>query len=444
MANIFPFQALRYDPSKVSPAQVVTQPYDKITPAMQDQYYAASPYNLVRIILGKPQAGDNDQQNVYTRAAASLQQWRAEGVLVPDPEPSLYLYTQTFKVPGDASGAIAERRGLIALGQVEDYDHKVVFRHEQTLSKPKADRLNLLRATQAHCGQIFMLYTDPAGEIDNALRQSGPPTVEVRDQYDVLHRMWKISDPAVIRTVQAKMADKKLIIADGHHRYETALTYRNENRNQSSPDLQAPFERVMMTFVNMDAPGLVVLPTHRVVFGMENFSIFDTAAKLQENFEVEDLGPLTNAAAALDRLHQVGKDSSALLAVTSHGCFLLRSRTEQHSKSLAGLSERQRALDVVQLHKLVLEEALGMSEDDIRDQKHLKYVRDAREAIEEVRNGANVAFIMNPARMEQMRDVAFAGEVLPQKSTDFYPKMLSGLTIYSLEEAAQGSAPGGH
>jgi uncharacterized protein (DUF1015 family) len=444
MANIFPFQALRYDPSKVSPAQVVTQPYDKITPAMQDQYYAASPYNLVRVILGKSQAGDNDQQNVYTRAAASLQQWRAEGVLVPDPEPSLYLYTQTFNVPGDASGAIAERRGLIALGQVEDYDHKVVFRHEQTLSKPKADRLNLLRATQAHCGQIFMLYTDPAGEIDNALRQSGPPTVEVRDQYDVLHRMWKISDPAVIRTVQAKMADKKLIIADGHHRYETALTYRNENRNQSSPDLQAPFERVMMTFVNMDAPGLVVLPTHRVVFGMENFSIFDTAAKLQENFEVEDLGPLTNAAAALDRLHQVGKDSSALLAVTSHGCFLLRSRTEQHSKSLAGLSERQRALDVVQLHKLVLEDALGMSQDDIRDQKHLKYVRDALEAIEEVRNGANVAFIMNPVRMEQMRDVAFAGEVLPQKSTDFYPKMLSGLTIYSLEEAAQGSAPGGH
>jgi uncharacterized protein (DUF1015 family) len=411
---------------------------------MQDQYYAASPYNLVRVILGKSQAGDNDQQNVYTRAAASLQQWRAEGVLVPDPEPSLYLYTQTFKVPGDASGAIAERRGLIALGQVEDYDHKVVFRHEQTLSKPKADRLNLLRATQAHCGQIFMLYTDPAGEIDNALRQSGPPAVEVRDQYDVLHRMWKISDPAVIRTVQAKMADKKLIIADGHHRYETALTYRNEMRNQANLDLQAPFERVMMTFVNMDAPGLVVLPTHRVVFGMESFSIFDMAAKLQENFEVEDLGPLTNAAAALERLHQAGKDSTALLAVTSHGSFLLRSRAEQHSNGLAGLSERQRALDVVQLHKLVLEDALGMSEDDIRDQKHLKYVRDAHEAIDEVRNGANVAFIMNPVRMEQMRDVAFAGEVLPQKSTDFYPKMLSGLTIYSLREAAQGSAPGGH
>jgi uncharacterized protein (DUF1015 family) len=266
----------------------------------------------------------------------------------------------------------------------------------------------------------------------------------VRDQYDVFHRMWKISDPAVIRTVQAKMADKKLIIADGHHRYETALTYRNEMRNGTTPDLRAPFEWVMMTFVNMDAPGLVVLPTHRIVFGMEDFAIFDMAAKLQENFEVEDLGPLTHAAAALDRLHQAGKDTTALLAVTSHGTFLLRSRAEQHSKNLAGLSQRQRVLDVVQLHKLVLEDALGMSEEDIRDQKHLKYVRDANEAVDEVRNGANVAFIINPVRMQQMRDVAFAGEVLPQKSTDFYPKMLSGLTIYSLEEAAQGSAAGGH
>jgi uncharacterized protein (DUF1015 family) len=421
----------------------VTQPYDKITPAMQDDYYAASPYNLVRVILGKTQPGDNDQENVYTRAAASLQQWQAAGVLMPDAEPSIYLYTQSFKVPGDASGATAERRGLIALGQVEDYERKIVFRHEQTLSKPKADRLNLLRATQAHCGQIFMLYTDPAQEIDRTLRQSGAPTVEVRDQYDVLHRMWKVSDPTIIRTVQAKMADKKLIIADGHHRYETALNYRNEMRTHGDRSLQAPSERVMMTFVNMDSPGLVVLPTHRVVFGMENSAIFDTVAKLRPNFEIEDLGPLTNLDGALERLHQAGKANTALLAVTSHGGLLLRSRAQQHSRNLDGLSERQRALDVVQLHKLVLEDALGMSESDIRDQKHLKYVRDAREAIDEVSQGANVAFVMNPVRMDQMRDVAFAGEVLPQKSTDFYPKMLSGLTIYSLEEAVKGSASGG-
>jgi uncharacterized protein (DUF1015 family) len=444
MANVFPFQALGYDSSKVSPAKVVTQPYDKITPAMQDEYYASSPYNLVRIILGKPEPGDNDQQNVYSRAAASLQQWRAEGILVRDPQPAIYLYTQTFKVPGDRSGATAERRGFIALGQVEDYDSKIVFRHEQTLSKPKADRLNLLRATQAHCGQIFMLYSDPAGEVDKALAQSGPATVEVRDQYDVIHRMWRVSDPAVIRAVQAKMADKKLIIADGHHRYETALTYRNESRNKANVDRTAPFERVMMTFVNMDASGLVVLPTHRVVFGMESFDLSKIGAKLEENFEIEYLGSATDADAALAQLREAGKDTTALLAVTLNGTFLLRSRPQQHSKKLEALSERQRALDVVQLHKLILEDALGMSEEDIRDQKHLKYVRDAHEAIDAVRNGANVAFIINPVRMDQMREVAFAGEVLPQKSTDFYPKLLSGLTIYSLEEASQGSASGRH
>ena len=444
MAKVFPFRALRYNPSKVKPAEVVTQPYDKITPDMQDRYYAASPYNLVRVILGKSQSRDNERESVYTRAAACVNQWRTDGVLVPDAEPSIYLYTQTFRVPGDSSSTVMERRGFIALGQLEDYDQKVVFRHEQTLSKPKADRLNLLRATQAHFGQLFMLYTDPAAEIDAALRPSTLPTVEVRDEYDVLHRMWKISDRETIQAVQAKMADKKLIIADGHHRYETALNYRNEMRKQADGDSSDPYERVMMTFVNMDAPGLLILPTHRVVFGLENFSIFEMVGKLQVNFEVEDTGPLTNTEGALERLHQAGKDRTALLAVTSHGGFLLRSRPEIKWNGATGLSERQRALDVVQLHKLVLEGALGLSEEDIRDQKHLKYQRDALEAVNEVARGANAAFLMNPVRMEQVRDIAFAGEVLPQKSTDFYPKLLSGLVGYSLEEATQSSATGGH
>src|SRR5580700_5037448 len=176
MADISPFRALRYNSSKVSPGDVMTQPYDKITPAMQDKYYQSSPHNLVQVILGKQQSGDNEQQNVYTRAASLLQKWQDEGVLQPDAEPSLYVYSQIFKVPGDPSGSEAERRGFIALGRVEDYDRKVVFRHEQTLSKPKADRLNLLRATQAHCGQIFMVYSDPADEVAKILKQNGPPT----------------------------------------------------------------------------------------------------------------------------------------------------------------------------------------------------------------------------------------------------------------------------
>ncbi len=239
------------------------------------------------------------------------------------------------------------------------------------------------------------------------------------------------------------MADKKLIIADGHHRYETALNYRNEMRKQAGARASEPYERVMMTFVNMDAPGLLILPTHRVVFGLEDFSIFGMVAKLQVNFEVEDLGPLTEVETALEQLREAGRDRTALLAVTSHGGFLLRSRPEIKWNGATDLSERQRALDVVQLHKLVLEGALGLSEEDIRDQKHLRYVRDAREAVNQVREGANVAFLMNPVRMEQVRDIAFGGEVLPQKSTDFYPKLLSGLVAYSLQEAAQTLAVGG-
>ncbi len=442
MADIIPFRALRYNPSKVPPGDVMTQPYDKISPAMQDRYYAASPYNLVRIILGKPQPGDNEQDNVYTRAAGWLRQWQNEGVLLRDAEPSIYVYAQRFTVPGDPAGPEIERRSFIALGRVEDYDRKNVFRHEQTLSKPKADRFNLLRATQAHCGQIFMVYSDPAGAVDGTLQQNGTPAVEVRDEYGVLHRMWKVSDPQVIASVQKKMADKKLIIADGHHRYETALNYRNEMRRQSDGNLQAATERVMMTFVNMDSPGLLVLPTHRVVFGLDDFSIFEMVAELRKYFEVEDLGPVAGVAGAMQHLHRAGKDRTALLAVTTHGAFLLRTRSDMQSASLSGLSEQQRGLDVVQLHKLVLEETLGMSEEDIRAQKHLKYVRDAAEAADEVGKGAQVAFLMNPVRMEQVRDIAFAGQVLPQKSTDFYPKMLSGLTIYSLREAAQGTAGG--
>jgi uncharacterized protein (DUF1015 family) len=443
MAKIYPFRALRYDPAKVAVTNVVTQPYDKITPSMQHRYYSASPYNLVRVILGKAELGDDEQHNVYTRAAASLQQWRAEQVLVRDPEPSIYLYTQTFRVPGDSWETQRERRGFIAAGQIEEYDQKVVFRHERTLSKPKADRLNLLRATQAHFGQIFMLYSDPAGAVDFAMAQSRPPDVEVRDEYDVIHRMWKVSDPATVQKVQAGMADKRLIIADGHHRYETALNYRNEMRKQFGVVADAPYERLMMTFVNMDAPGLAVLPTHRVVFGLKDFDVSSTIAKLGRYFDVEDLGPVTDVNAATEKLRESGKERTALLAVTANSGFLLRALPNQQSNALAGQSEQQRALDVVQLHKLVLEETLGMSEEDIRNQEHLKYLREARDAVEEVHHGANVAFLMNPVRIDHVRDIAFSGEVLPQKSTDFFPKLLSGLTIYSLEDAAQVAVAGG-
>jgi len=436
MADILPFRALRYNLNKVSAAEVLTQPYDKITPTMQDRYYELSPYNLVRVILGKTGPADNENQNIYTRAAGSLKNWQAEGVLEQDAEPSIYVYSQTFKIPGDPAGAEAERRGFIALGRVDDYDNKVVFRHEQTLSKPKADRLNLLRATAAHCELIFMVYDDPADEVGKILAQKGAPTLELRDEYGVLHRMWKVSDPATVAAAKAKMADKKMIIADGHHRYETALNFRNEMRAQhGSSDPEAAYERVMIAFVNMDAPGLVILPTDRVIFGLENFNIFSKAAEVMQYFDIQDLGAVTDVSQAVQQLREAGQDRTALLAVTAQNAFLLRARDNSPVAALQGVSEQQRKLDVVQLHKLMLEEIIGMSEEDIRAQKYLKYIRDAEEAVNDVRSGgAQIAFLMNPVRMEQVRDIAFAGEVMPQKSTDFYPKMLSGLTIYSVVE----------
>jgi uncharacterized protein (DUF1015 family) len=281
MAHIEPFRALRYDPTRVPIPQVVTQPYDKITPEMQEGYYAASPYNLVRVILGKQHADDHTGDNRYSRASNFFRKWRQDGIFLQDAEPALYLYVQRFTVPGitgKGSTSELERRGIIALGRIEDYSAGVVFRHEQTLAKPKADRLDLLRATRAHFGQLFMLYSDPAGEIDGSLKADRAPDLETRDEYGVSHQVWKIADPALVSLVRDKMRDKKLVIADGHHRYETALNYRNEQRSTrpaSASAGAAPYERVMMTLVNMDSPGLVILPTHRVVHGLESFCAAD-------------------------------------------------------------------------------------------------------------------------------------------------------------------------
>lgn len=450
MAHIQPFRALRYDPARVALADVVTQPYDKITPEMQDRYHAASPYNLVRVILGKQQSGDHAGENTYTRAAGFFLDWRRQGIFVQDPQPSIYVYSQRFRIPG--GNTEVERRGFVALGRVEDYSAGVVFRHEQTLAKPKADRLELLRATRAHFGQIFMLYSDPNGEIETLLSSENAADMQVRDEYGALHQVWRISDPALLDLVHGKMRDKKLIIADGHHRYETALTYRNERRSMAAsvpagvpreyPSGKAttdsggtpPYESVMMTFINMDSPSLVILPTHRVIHGLSSFSPDQFRDKARAYFSVEEVDSGINAERATTILREAGRTGTALLAASVGRTFLLDRPKAFDSAIFAGLSLDQQSLDVVQLHKCLLERVLGLSEESIRNQQNIRYVRAADEALDQVRRGqANMAFFMNPVRMLQVRDIALAGEVLPQKSTDFYPKLLSGLTIYALE-----------
>ena len=443
MASIYPFRAWRYNPSAVKLDDVVTQPYDKISPAMQQAYYQRSPFNLVRIILGLPELFDAERgESVYTRAARDFSAWREQGVLAQEKDPCIFAYSQRFKVPcGDI---IKERRGFIALGRLHDYADRVVFRHEQTLSKPKSDRLNLLKATHAHFGQIFMLYSDPAGSVEEILYdENGPAEAEVTDEYGVLHRLWRIADPAAIRLLITAMDDKKLIIADGHHRYETALNYSREHAPADPapseyeysasqlPHPPYPEAAVMMTFVNMDSDGLVILPTHRVVHSLPGFDPAAFAHAAEEFFTVEKL-PESDASAYIELLGR--QQGTTFVAVTRTGALLLRSKPEAVSSALAHLPERQRQLDLSHLHSIILDRLLGLDAEKVREQTNLRYLRDAAEAVDQVRRSeADVAFLTNPVTMEQLREVAFAGDVMPQKSTDFFPKLLSGLAIYALD-----------
>jgi uncharacterized protein (DUF1015 family) len=446
MARIYPFRAWRYNPSQVSLGDVVTQPYDKISPSMQQVYYQRSPYNLIRVILGLPELTDAETgQTVYTRADGYLKDWKQKGVLVQEKEPAIFAYSQRFTVPG--TDVVKERRGFIALGHVHEYAEKVVFRHEQTLSKPKGDRLNLLKATRSHFGQIFMLYSDPAGSVDKILYDNaGPADGEVTDEYNVLHRVWRVTDPATIRLLTTAMADKKLIIADGHHRYETALNYSKEHApteqagasETSTTQLQlAPYPEaaVMMTFVNMDSDGLVVLPTHRVVHSLKNFDAAAFAKAAEEFFTVEAL-PATDATSYMETLKTktVPATVPAFVAVTKAGAYLLTSKVEKVNAALADQPERQRNLDLTHLHSIILDKLLGLDAEKVREQTNIRYLRSADDAVAQARSGeADVTFLTNPVTMEQLKEVAFAGDVMPQKSTDFFPKLLTGLAIYSLD-----------
>lgn len=449
MARIYPFRALRYDTGKVSLEDVVTQPYDKITPAMQQRYYERSPYNLVRVILGKSEPGDNEESNVYTRAAEYLKAWRKEHILREEVEPALYGYSQTYTVPH--TDEVRERRGFIALGHLYDYADKVVYRHELTHAKAKSDRMSLFKATRTYCEQIYMLYSDPAFTAERLIFQTSPDgstapaDLTITDEYDVVHRVWKLTDPSLINLILTAMADKKLIIADGHHRYETSVAYAKERSAQLRLPLNRPPEEdgrlgpghlpeppfpeaaMMMTFVNMDAPGITILPTHRVVFGLEGFTTEAFLKAAEEFFTVAEV-------ASPDPAPLAAAEGVAFLAVTAKGSYLLTAKAEAVAKALASLSPRQAQLDVVQLHAIVIERVLGLTAETIRLGGHLRYLREAAEAVDEVKRGeADLALLIRPVTLDQLRDISLSGDVMPQKSTDFYPKLLSGLAIYALD-----------
>jgi uncharacterized protein (DUF1015 family) len=442
MASIYPFRAFRYQAEKAGTKldNLVTQPYDKINAKLQEKYYGLSPYNLVRLIRGRSEPGDNGQ-NVYTRAAGWLEEWARQGLLAQEAQPALYPYFQEYTVPGTQERRL--RKGFIALGRLEDYAAGIVHRHEMTLSGPKLDRLELLRHTRAHFGQIFMIYSDPKGEVDKLLdRVAGAEAPqEVTDDYADRHRLWAVTETATLKRFQELMAEKKLIIADGHHRYETALAYRDECRRQTGrSDPEAPHEKVMMTFINMDGPGVTILPTHRVVANLPGFNFQAFREKASAFFDwyayPREQGK-GGAARLLRGLAERGAERPSF-AVGAAGepalyLFLLKVNVDL-AKELPEVSPRQQKLDLVVLHRLLLDRCLGVDEESVRQEKNLHYLREWQDALGMVEKGkAPVAFLVNPIRVEQVREVAFSGETLPQKSTDFYPKLLSGMTIYRLD-----------
>jgi uncharacterized protein (DUF1015 family) len=456
MAEIRPFRAYRYDTHRVALQDVLTQPYDKITPAMQERYYAASLNNLIAIEKGKVLPGDSATDNVYTRAAKKLDEWIAEKILVHDAAASIYVYAQDYLVPGKQSRRT--RIGFIALGRVEDYDRNVVFPHERTLSAPKADRIELLRATRAQTGQLFMLYDDASRKIENWLdeiaRKNTP--IEMRDEFDVTHRLWPVSDADLIRRIEAAMAPQKLVIADGHHRYETALNYRNENRAKAGkadpPDENAAYEFAMMTFINTHSKGLTILPTHRVLRNLEDFDFdrfrksvspyFDWYSYPFQNPEERtasyaefrrDLEGANHGRRAIG-IYAGGVPAGGVrAAVEAYYLFLLR-RDLDLEVLLPDLSEAQRGLDVLLLHRIIFEKGLGITAEAVEAEKYVGYERQIDAAIAAVDRGeAQLACLLNPVLVQRVTQIALGGGVLPQKSTDFYPKLLSGETVYRVE-----------
>jgi uncharacterized protein (DUF1015 family) len=479
MAEIHPFRAYRYDTNRVALKDVLTQHYDKITPEMQERYYAASAYNLIAIEKGKPAAGDTPENNVYTRAEAKVEEWIAAKILVRDGAPSVYVYAQDYLVPGTQTRRT--RIGFIALGRVEDYSAGVVFPHERTLSAPKADRIELLRHTRAQTGQLFMLYDDKSRKIETLLEDIARrnAAIEMRDEFDVLHRLWPVSDADTIRRIETAMAPQKLVIADGHHRYETALNFRNENREKAmakgeraepnssivpAGDKNAAYEFAMMTFINTHSKGLTILPTHRLVRNLDGFDFerfrksvgpyFDwysypfadaeeraaSYAEFRRDFEGSNHGrrgigvysgslfnPTRTTGAGPGAWPGTGAGANAFYL------FLLR-RDVDLELLLPDLSEGQRGLDVVLLHRVMLEKGLGITAEAVEAEKFISYEREMEKAIGAVDRGeAQMACLLKPVRVEQVTEIALAGGVLPQKSTDFYPKLLSGETIFRIE-----------
>ena len=426
------FRAFRFDKAVVgNVGDCIAPPYDVINPAQQVRLYERNPHNIVRIDLGKTTPQDTAAGNQYTRAAECLKAWLKDGALKQDKKEMLYAYVQDFKV----GSRDFQRSGFIGLGQLEEFG-KGVRPHEKTLDGPKADRLNLTRATGAQFGKIFMLYDDPKGIADAAIRKAmaGQAMVDAVDDEGVRHRLFGIGEAQDVKAISEMMADRQVIIADGHHRYETAVNYWKETGNPNAG-------WSMMTFINMRNPGLIILPTHRLVGSLASFDIKALVKKLNKNFEVAhfeyEQGEKDQARKEMFAWmkEEYGDKHSAFGIYAGEGAFYAAVlKNPAAMDAVKDKSRPWRMLDVSVLHKLILEDMLGIGEKELANETNIEYIKDIGSAlvhsIEAVDSGTNQAvFFMNPTRIEEVRAVAGEGEKMPQKSTFFHPKVYTGLTI---------------
>jgi uncharacterized protein (DUF1015 family) len=413
--------------------QLVSPPYDVIDGPMRASLAARSPYSFVELDL--PESGTEDR---YAHAAALYRSWLSSGVMRQDEAPSFYIYWQRFAGP---DGREVLRKGFLGLTRLHEYADKVVLPHERTLSGPKADRLALMVATQAQLSQIFLLYSDPAGVVDAALAAAteAPPLLDTRTEDGVHHQVWSISDPAAIATVRAQLADERLLIADGHHRYETALGYA---RNQGALGTGGPAAFTLAFFANADDPGLVVLPTHR---GLHDVAGFDAAGWLGRTAELFDFTTLEAATApsewlaALRRAGETG--TSFVLATAPQGelsltlATLNAARAASEQATMQGVAEMAE-LDVAILHELLLERRAGISREAQAAKTNIFYYKEAGEALADLAAGrTQAAIFMNGTPVAKVRAICEAGDFMPQKSTFFFPKVLSGVVLYDLTGA---------
>jgi uncharacterized protein (DUF1015 family) len=435
MAKIAPFPGIRYNAHKVGDlSKVVSQPYDRVRYGLQDQYYDLHPYNIVRITKGREFGGDSRENNVYTRARDYFHTWLDAGYLLRDPEAAFYVYHQTFTLP---DGTDLRRRAFIAALKLAEFSEGIVLPHERTLSGPKVDRLNLLRATETNFGQIFMLYPDSENRINailDAAIAGRAPDADVRELFekDVRQQVWVLSDPEVTAQVVAEMAPKQgLIIADGHHRYETALNYRTEMREKHpNAPANAGFEYRMVTLVSMDDPGLTILPTHREINSYTAKTTAQILADAAEYFEVTPMADRPSLEAAMAEATSTDKR----IGFYDGNYFLLRLKDpEIMAQIVSERVEEWRMLDVSILHELLIERVMGISKEQVESKENIDYHRDLDLAISMVDKGqAQCVYIMNPTRMAEVKACSDKGAKMPQKSTDFYPKVITGLVAMAV------------